>query len=361
MSIRFRTDRKKWERSLLVGGKRKRLLFDTKTEASNCRPVESEIIELTDNITIEKAIKSYSDNVSVGKSKTSRKNERLYFNLMFHFLSGRGLTHLQQVRYGHMLALQNWLLEPKCLDGRKYEWSPATVNRAFNSIKDFFVYWVRDEKLLSSPCAHLAQLEHEDHSRRPMALSEFALALKQADEWFKPTMLFIHLTASAPSTVARLKWSDVDYEQGLITLTRRKGAKGRWRRIAQPMTDALYEVLSSIAPRHEHVFSNESGEPLTAEWCSRSGNRAIRRAGLKGVVLYSIRHALASELTDANVNLEVVRQLMGHSNIRTTQRYAKPRQETLANALKLVRGSDLPPNCHQESASRRPLVAGENS
>jgi hypothetical protein len=41
--------------------------------------------------------------------------------------------------------------------------------------------------------------------------------------------------------------------------------------------------------------------------------------------------------------MEIVRQLMGHANIRTTQRYAKPKTESLANALTLVRGG----KCHQ--------------
>jgi site-specific recombinase XerD len=350
MSIRYRPDREKWELAIVVEGKRKRLLFDTKSEASSycVDGRRGQTFSDTSSITIEDAIKIYSRDVSSAKTSTSRKNERLYFNLMYHFLTGKKLEQLHEIKYGHMLALQNWLLTPKTLDEKSYKWSNATVNRAFNSIKDFFVFFVRDGKIPSSPCTHLAQLQCEDNSRRPMTFSDFKLAFEKAPHWFRPTMLFIRLTASAPSSVARLKWDDVNFEDREIVITRRKGAKGKWRRIHQPMTDELYELLKSQPLAHSHVFSNEHGEPLSADWCSDVGNRAIRAAGLApDMVLYCIRHSLASDLTDANVSLEVVRQLMGHSNIRTTQGYAKPKTETLASALKLVRGKEMPPRCHQ--------------
>lgn len=354
MSIRFRSDRKTWEVSYVDrNGKRKRPQFDTKTEALAFRPADETPMPIeepsnADSIKIVSALKVYYANVSSTKSVCSHKGEDRVFNLMGAYLTQvKGLTYLHEVRYGHMLALQNWMQKPMVLEGKTYKWAPSTVNRAFNSIKDFFVYWVRDEKLLSSPCAHLKHLEHEDNSRKPMTLEQFKLAHAKADPWFKSAMLFVYLTAAAPSTVERLKWSDVDFDRGIVTLTRRKGAKGRWRRIEQPMTEALVELLATQARRHAFVFSCESGKPLSAEWCSRMGNRAIKAAGVPGV-LYCARHAMASDLTDANVNLEVIRQLMGHSNIRTTQRYAKPKSETLANALRLVRDEKVPPKCHQE-------------
>lgn len=347
MSVTFRKDRNKWQASWGSGPERQRPLFDSKREAdawvASCKTSGA------DAITIDDAIKIYFGDVSPTKSRSSESNEKRYFNLMFHFLTRvRNKVYLRDVKYSDMVSFQKWLGEPRVYDGKPMNWAPATVNRAFNSIKDLFVYFVRDEKIPSSPCDYLGQLQHEENSRRPMTADEFALAFKAAPEWFKPAMGFIHLTASAPSSVARFKKSDINFDKNEIVITRRKGAKGRWRRITQPMTEALRHLLENLpAAKHGFVFSNEAGEPLTAEWCSRVGNRAIKAAGLDGVVLYCARHALASDLTDANVSLEVVRQLMGHSNIRTTQRYAKPKQETLANALKLVRDENVAPNCHQ--------------
>lgn len=357
MSVRFREDRQKWEWSGKINGKRKRLLFDSKKEADShgsfgMAPQNCEV--WSENSTITKRVQAYFKTCSQSKSKTSMKNERKYFNLLEHFLvAERSLSQVSDVRYSDMLALQVWLGMPRVYTGRPMNWAPATVNRAFNSIKDFFVHEVRDGVIAASPCQHLAQLECEDNSRRPMTELEFRAVYPLSEDWFKPVMLFIHLTASAPSSVERLKWTDVDFDRRMITITRRKGSRGRWRRVGQPMTGELEGLLLAQARTqarlkpHASVFRNEHGGPISAEWCSRVGNRAIKAAGLGSVVLYCMRHALASDLCDANVNLEVVRQLMGHANIRTTQNYTKPKVETLASALELVRGESVTPECHQ--------------
>lgn len=352
MSIRFRKDRNKWERSIVVEGKRKRLQFTTKSEALNyCLEERSEETTSTQGtISIEDAIHFYYDKVSKSKSKTSSKNECLYWNIMGPFLiNNEKLKYLDQVRYSHMVAFQNFLSQPFTHEGKLRRWKPATVNRAFNSIKDFFVFYVRDGKIPASPCAHLKRIECEDHTRKPMSLEHFKAAIQKAPDWFKPAMLFIYLTASAPSSVARLKWDDVSFEDRQIIITRRKGKKSAFRKIPQPMTDAIYELLKALPVNHAYVFSNEHGKPLSADWCSDMGNRAIRAAGLpKETVLYCMRHSMASDLADANVNMDVIRQIMGHSNIRTTQRYSKPKTETLASAIRLVREPKMPPKCHQE-------------
>ncbi len=342
MSIRFRKDRNKWELSFVEDGKRKRRLFDKKTDALGvvCR----DAIVDEKSITIEDAARTYFNGVSINKSRTSKKNERRYFLLMIHSLVDiQGLKFLNEVKYGHVLAMQGWLSRPQVIGEEKLDWSPATVNRCFNSVKDFFVHFVRNGDLTSSPCAHLEQLSAEEHARAAMTSEQFALAFEAAPAWFRPAMMFIHLTAAAPSSVERLKWADVNPDE--IVITRRKGSKGTWRRIPHPVSPELEALLSGQLRQHEHVFSCEDGSPLSAGWCSRVGNRAIRAAGLKGVVLYSMRHSLASDLTTANVSIEIVRRLMGHSNIRTTQRYAKPETESLASALRLVRGG----KCHQNA------------
>lgn len=245
--------------------------------------------------------------------------------------------------------------------GKRMAWAPATVNRNFNSIKDFFVYWVRDGKLTASPCAHLAHLPHDDNSRRAMTAEEFKLALAAAPEWYKPAMLFGHLTGAAPSSMEVFKWADVNFEAKEVTLKRIKGKRTKF---IQPMTKALYLLLDEqrslypLCKQKDFVFRNESGGPLSADWCSDVGNRAIKKAGLTGVVLYGMRHGLATDLTDANVNLEVIRRIMGHSNIRTTQRYAKPKTETLGAALRLVREQSVPPECHQDDTPSPKVATG---
>ena len=225
------------------------------------------------------------------------------------------------------------------------------MNRAFNSIKDFFVHFVREGLIESSPCQHLKALSHEDKSRREMKAHEFELALEKSPLWFRPVFKFLYLTGGDPSSLSRLKWKDVDFTRGVLILRRKKGAG--WRDVRLPLNGELEKLMLSIHYTKKSpdsaVFLNPHGKPLSPGWCSKVGNKAIKEAGLEGVVLYSLRHGLASDLTDAGVSTAVVRDILGHANIRTTQRYAKAKLGTLENALKLVRGGLVAEICHQDA------------
>ena len=70
---------------------------------------------------------------------------------------------------------------------------------------------------------------------------------------------------------------------------------------------------------------------LGSQW-----RRIRRRAGLPGVRLHDLRHSYASFLVNQGVSLFVVQQLLGHSQTRTTQRYAHLAPKTLLDAAEIV-------------------------
>lgn len=350
MSVKlvFRKDRNKWQVTYWIEGKRKRPLFDEKSEALNfARKAELGLDESRDrkSITIDSAIKSYyADHTLIKKGKVSHTTDKRYFNLLFHFLTEvRGLEYLKSVKLQDLETFQVWLGEQMSYDGKPMKMGPATVNRAFNSIRHLFKKHVQWGSIDASPAICLDRLNAEENQRRAMTSDEFVLALKKAPEWFKPVFTFIHLCGTPPSCIERLTWEDVDFAGCKYTIKRMKGREGKLKRISLPLTDAAAVILLELRSRYKDgvlaVFRNEDGHPLNADRCSKVGNDAIRSAGLSGVVLYGLRHGLATDLTNANVSIEIVRQALGHASITTTQRYVKQlKSETLTNALSIVRG-----------------------
>lgn len=354
IKVKFRADREKWQVSYWCDRKRKRPLFVTKQEAENfARKLSKGITpDQSDSIPLSEAIQTYSDEVS--KKKASSANDTRYFNLMFHFMTEiRGIDLLGEVRLQDLEAFQSWLLETKSVGDESLNMGPSTVNRAFHSIRHFFKKHIQWGNISESPCLYLDNLETEENERRAMTSDEFSLALKHCPEWFKAPFTFIHLTGAPPSCIERLEWSDVDFESRTYRMRRRKGPKAKWKVYQHQMTDAVYSLLlaqrSRFVDASPAVFRNETGGPLLADWCSKVGNASIKAAGLKDVTLYCLRHGLATDLTNANVATEIVRQVMGHASITTTQRYAKrAKSDVLKNALTLVRGGLVSPKCHQD-------------
>jgi integrase len=81
-----------------------------------------------------------------------------------------------------------------------------------------------------------------------------------------------------------------------------------------------------------HVFYNPvtGGRFLNL----KVGFKAIlKRAGLTGITWHTLRHTFASRLTRSGVDLVTVKELLGHSTINTTMRYAHSNHETKARAV----------------------------
>jgi len=123
-----------------------------------------------------------------------------------------------------------------------------------------------------------------------------------------------------PSEVFNLKWNNVDLSQRVLTVDETKDDEVRHI----PLNKVLYDELNSlrqIANHNRYVFSNpKTGRPITT--VKTAFKAACRRAGLNGIRLYDCRHTFASRLIQNGCDIETVRALLGHSDIRVTMRYA---------------------------------------
>src|SRR6185312_15371010 len=127
-----------------------------------------------DSITLDRAIQEYSAEISEHKSRSSKSNDKRYFNLLFHFATEeRGIVALEDLKLKDLEAFQRWALVTKEIGGEPLNWSEGTVNRAFNSIRHMFKKHVQWGNLNASPCIYLDDLAAEEKERRPLTREEF--------------------------------------------------------------------------------------------------------------------------------------------------------------------------------------------
>lgn len=352
VNVEFRKDRKKWQVTYYLDGKRKRPLFDEKIEANNfARKIRLGLSpEARNSITVAESAKMYFDTESQRKSVKSKANDRRYLNLIEHFMfTYRGIERLGTIELCDMEAFRDWLPLQVEYDDKPISMGPSTVNRCLRVLKHFFKRHIQWKNIKENPCFYLEYLDAEEKERKVMGGEAYLLAAEKAPDWFKSAMAFIYHTGAPGSCVERLTWNDVNLAERSFFLLRKKGRKAKWKRVQLPMTESVYALLAEIRSRLDiangPVFRDAKGRTLLADRICKVGNRAIRDAGLTGVTLYSLRHALGSDMTTANVATELVRQAMGHANIATTQRYAnKVGLKPVAGALEKVRGGSLVAN-----------------
>jgi integrase len=118
--------------------------------------------------------------------------------------------------------------------------------------------------------------------------------------------------------ILKLKWRDINLPKGLIHIEKAKGSKRRDISLNSELTNLLRFCIKK--PNTEYVFCDENGKPFTN--INRPWRTAKRRAGIKNFRFHDLRHTYASYLVMSNVDLYVVSELLGHSSIQVTQRYA---------------------------------------
>ena len=137
--------------------------------------------------------------------------------------------------------------------------------------------------------------------------------------------------------IFNLTWADIDLKAREILV---KDTKNHLNRYA-PMSECLYTELIKLPQQNpnQYLFTSRNGKKITT--LSRTFERVVKELGFnKGIsdrrqqlVFHSCRHTFASRLVERNVPLYDVAHLMGHSNLKMTQRYAHLSNTKLSQAV----------------------------
>ena len=129
-------------------------------------------------------------------------------------------------------------------------------------------------------------------------------------------MEFLILTGCRRGEVISMAWADVDLSEGVWVKPRRSVKSDRVHRL--PLSPEAIELLGSVPRVAPLVFNlDPHGNALHRRWA------VVRReAKVADVRLHDLRHLHAKMLVDAGTPLAVIRDLLGHSSVQMTERYA---------------------------------------
>jgi integrase len=158
--------------------------------------------------------------------------------------------------------------------------------------------------------------DREGSGLKPMAERSDELKRMMQDAY--DLVILLLDTGARYSEIANIEWERIDLAERAIHLWRSKVQN----ETVLYMTDRVFEVLSRrLATKNSpFVFSNRDGE--ARGYCTQSIRKAILRAGLQNCRVHTLRHTLASRLIQNGMSVYEVREILGHSDIKTTMRYA---------------------------------------
>jgi len=152
----------------------------------------------------------------------------------------------------------------------------------------------------------------------------------------KPMILLSINTGMRRGEVFKLNWQHVNFEMRQLTVTGRTAKSGKTRHI--PLNREALEVLKNWElqrkPDSNLVFSNKDGKPFIT--LKKGWSKILKSADIKDFRWHDLRHHFASRLVMAGVNLNTVRELLGHSSYAMTLRYAHLSAGHKAEAVALL-------------------------
>jgi len=246
------------------------------------------------------------------------------------------LRHLN-VAFGDMLlpTITALAIERYKLD-RLHLVTPATVNRELAGLKRLFN--LADQWGLHcgrNPVRGVRFLDENNLKIRTLSESEETTLLAYCSPYLQDLVRFAIHTGLRLGEILNLRWEEVDLEGGMLHLIVRKNR----RMLEMPLNDDALGVVKGWhgIRKCEYVFYNpETGGQWKDLWLGLK--KACRKAGLGDITWHTMRHTFATRLNGKGADIVILKELLGHADIKTTMRYAHTNRQAKASAVRLLTG-----------------------
>lgn len=313
--------------------------------------------------TLSEYVDAAHESLSSRLSPAKRKNNSAL--LAHHILPVLGDLPLDQVTIAHLEDLVTLLQRKTHGNGRPY--SGATINNCLHLVRRILKHAWRRRVITDYPLREQLPLLHEPvvqnelttterdavlaafddaagfrahfttKSRRrtgrkhapPKPTTEFVTYAFERFAWSKPLFTLALYTGLRRSDLRLLTWRSVDLQSGVIRVIMRKTK----RLVVLPIAPAAREAFEVCRARRimsEYVLLTPEGRPYSESTISRYFVIAKAIAGItRRFRFHDQRHTFASILATRGINSFTLRDLLGHTSTRTTERYARPSDEAL--------------------------------
>jgi integrase len=338
------------------------LLRQLKTFRDSVQHPEEAVVLPGDIPTLRDYSTSSWESITSRLSRAKRLNQRAM--LTHHVLPVLGNVRLDRVTIAHLDDLVT-MMQHKTYGPRQQAYSNSTINMCLHLVRKIIKHAWRRRVLTDYPLREQLPLLPEpvvqnelttderdtflgafdndagfrDHfttaalakpnrkHRPPNSKSAFVTYAFECFAWSKPLFTLALYTGLRRSDLRFLKWQNVDLRAGVIRVVMRKTK----RPVLLPIVPKVRAALDTCRKRpvmSEYVLLTPEGRPYSESTIKRYFTTAKAMAGInRRFRFHDQRHTFASTLASKGINSFTLRDLLGHTSTRTTERYARPSTE----------------------------------
>jgi integrase len=296
------TDKKTEARALL--SKREQDMF--KAKASGL-PLQSEL-------RLEEFVKEYLRHAEANKKATSFKRDQTSLKRL---LPKFGKMKLREITAGMIQRYADERRLDKGKGGKRLR--AATVTNELHTLSAIYREAVLRDLVQVNPVSRVKKPKEENTIVRYLSADEDQRLYAAVPARIEPLITVALHTGLRKGELLKLEWSDVDFDQKILLV---KNTKSKRRRYV-PLNALVVEKLKSLpsAKDSPYVFIDPTSKEAILD-IERAWRKTLSLAKIQNFRFHDLRHTFASRLVQRGVSIQVVKELLGHSDITTTMRYA---------------------------------------
>lgn len=278
--------------------------------------------------TVDDSVREYLSCLRVERGRAARTVEAYGRDLadFCSFLGERGVGEAALADRDDLSAYE--------ADLARRGFAASSVKRRMSAIKGLFRYLVREERISSSPADLIAVPKAPERLPDVLSIEQVDKLLsgpcegKPADIRNRAIMEVLYGCGLRASEVCDLNLGDVALEDGYLRVVG-KGGKERLSPISGTAAAALSRYLDEARPELDSgrgksggaVFLNARGGRLSRQSVHKIVAHAGLSIGIANLHPHTLRHSFATHLLEGGADLRAIQEMLGHSDISTTQIY----------------------------------------
>lgn len=215
-----------------------------------------------------------------------------------------------------------------------------TVNRELQALLCLLNLAKKWKKFFGdNPVSESRLLKTESFPKRILSYEEEIRLIDASSDHLKPIIKTALLTAMRLGELLTLRWQDVDFENNLITVREEISKSKKTRKI--PVSNTLRVLLLEHKLKTGYsamVFLTPVGAPYSPKNPSalkRCFTTARKKTNLLDLRFHDLRHTAATRMAENGASIIAVKEICGHSDIKTTMQYFHP-DKSLKEAVEIL-------------------------
>lgn len=284
---------------------------------------------------LHEALSDYKLNLSLVENK-SKKTIEAYMSDLTHYIDYLNQKNINNVEEITILTVDNYL------NSLTKEYSSNSINRVLASVRSFHKFISLNHESIKDPTLYIHTHKHNEHlpiyaSIQDLKVLFDSFSNSDIDIYHKTILLTLYSCGLRVSELCFLKRNDVHLSEKILKVTG-KGDKERIIPIVDACVQQMELYLNLVRKNWQkktlsNFFINQYGRVLTRQYVHNLIKKKCEECNLNpNLSAHSFRHSFASHLLDGNADLRIVQELLGHSDIQTTQIYTHIQNKRLVNA-----------------------------